>query len=1133
MAGAASSGIALVGVMAQLKVASLVGKQAFSGVMQAVKAGGTAAKESGKTIRELREEMQQLAFSAEEAALSQEKASISLEKARENLARVQNLPPDNRARREAELAYQEADLAYRKAKDRNADLQEQINNPEKKGGAGGGAANDPYKDLTETQKKFAQYLVSVQPRMKELKEAAASSFLPELTKQMQEMFRGGFFQMLVKGFEDVSKGLATATRGFAGTMFDPQNKNNMAAFFKNTGTTVGTLGGTLGKAFGGFITLMRAIQPLISRFTLFLDSKADKFGSNMQGNFANIMQFFKDAGDAAAGWGTILGRIFEKFKGMIKANVGPGTGGQLLLDFFNHGITGFRGLDGAAGEFARKQHFLAAATNLKAMLESLSKIFGFMTDLGTDPAVAAFWGTLAELEGPLEEIFGSIQGASDELAKLLVSIVEIIAAFADAGQLEAYMGILSDILKGIASFVRTIAPLMQMMGPLVGAIGAATTVMLLMNKAGKIIAGTFMVWGKMIGGVTRVIKIYRTALILNTAAESFGSRVKTGFLMLLKKEGIMQAFNAIKTAFSAKQKTIETAATLAGVGAKNASALATAGMGAASGIATPAVAGFSAAVNSAIWPLTLIVLAIAAVIAVVIALVSWFNQIKADQVKKASKEIDKNFTNTRGKIIGATDAQKMWTDSLLSVRDDQKGGIKDIKEMGAALNSTGKQVRVGGRVLTVYSSQTHNAREAMGVYMTSLSKLAKKNLPEAQRQFRNMVVSSGMNRAATEKSILSNEDMVKSLEKQAKAMGDTIMNADGTVNAMKAVDYAIGEGSFVRRKAVLEQQKFAETFKNAAKSFINTNDAMQEATNEKGKFSLDKYVGNLTKQTEALKKWRGNLSKLNVLFKDKKALQGIIAQGEAGAGLVQSLVDGGAAAVKQYTDTSKAAQKATADAELYSNAFGDTTAVTNLIKKVWGDTSGLQKDLADGMGTLELSAKYGIKEKDIIAEQKRIQGGADLAKNVNLTAEWDKQSLATAKQALQDGLGTATLYVKNSKNGGQITGRTWVRGPKDGGLIARFADGFGPSYNGRVTGPGTGRSDQIPAMISNGEFVVNARATAQNLQLLTAINSNRNVAGMGGGVSIVVNAAPGMDEAQVANLVVKQLDRSLGMGASK
>ena len=1132
MAGAASAGIALVGVMAQLKVASLVGKQAFSGVMQAVKAGGTAATATGKTIRELREEMQQLAFSAEEASLSQEKASLSLEKARENLARVQNLPPDNRARREAELAYQEADLAYRKAKDRNADLQEQINNPEKKGGSGGAAA-DPYKDLTKTQKAFAQYLVSVQPRMKELREAAASSFLPELTKQMKEMFRGGFFQMLVKGFEDVSKGLAKATASFAGTLFDPQSKNNLATFFKNSGTTVGTLGGTLGKAFGGFITLMRAIQPLISRFTLFLDSKADGFGKNMQGNFANIMQFFKDAGDAAAGWGAIIGRIFEKFKGLIKANVGPGTGGQLLLDFFNKGASGFRGLDGAAGEFARKQYFLAAATNLKAMLDSLSKIFGFMTDLGTDPGIAVFFDTLSELEGPLQEIFASIQGSSDELAKLLVAIVEIVAAFADAGQLQYYLAALSGALTGIGSFLRTIQPLMQALGPLVGAIGAATTVMILMNKAGKIIAGTFMIWGKLIGGVTKVIKIYRTALILNTAAETFGARVKAGFLMLLKKETALQALRAIKTAFSASATTVQTAADVAGATAKGAAAIATGAVGTASAIATPAVATFSAAVNSAILPLTLIVLAIAAVIAVVIALVSWFNQIKADNIKKASKAIDKSFTDTRGKIIGATDAQKMWTASLLSVGDNQKSGITDIKEMGKALNGTQVQFTKGGKTFTLYSQKTANAREAMNTYIGSLAKLAKKNLPESQRQLRNMVVASGMNREATTKAILANEDMVKSLEKQAKAMGDTIMKSDGTVDALKAVDYAIGEGSYVRRKAVLEQKKFAETFKNAAKSFIDSNTAMQEATDEKGKFSLDKYVTNLKKQGEALTNWRKNLSKLNTLFKDKAALQGIIAQGEAGAGLVQSLVDGGAAAVKQYTDAQKAAGIATKSAELFANAFGDTTAVFNLIKKM-GPLAGQQafKDIQKGFGALELAAKFGIKEKDILAEQKRIQGGADLAKSVNLTAQWDEASLAAAKTKLQSSLGTATLYVK--KDGGQVgTGRTWIRGPKDGGLIARFANGFGPSYNGRVTGPGTGRSDQIPAMISNGEFVVNARATAQNLQLLNAINSNKNVGRMGGGISVVVNAAPGMDETQVANLVIKQLDRSLGMGASK
>ena len=42
---------------------------------------------------------------------------------------------------------------------------------------------------------------------------------------------------------------------------------------------------------------------------------------------------------------------------------------------------------------------------------------------------------------------------------------------------------------------------------------------------------------------------------------------------------------------------------------------------------------------------------------------------------------------------------------------------------------------------------------------------------------------------------------------------------------------------------------------------------------------------------------------------------------------------------------------------------------------------------------------------------------------------------------------------------------------------------------GMVSGAGTSTSDSIPAMISNGEFVVNARATSAYLPLLNAINS--------------------------------------------
>lgn len=48
---------------------------------------------------------------------------------------------------------------------------------------------------------------------------------------------------------------------------------------------------------------------------------------------------------------------------------------------------------------------------------------------------------------------------------------------------------------------------------------------------------------------------------------------------------------------------------------------------------------------------------------------------------------------------------------------------------------------------------------------------------------------------------------------------------------------------------------------------------------------------------------------------------------------------------------------------------------------------------------------------------------------------------------------------------------------------AKFATG------GYVSGPGSGTSDSINAKLSNGEFVVNAKSTAANLELLSAINN--------------------------------------------
>jgi hypothetical protein len=66
---------------------------------------------------------------------------------------------------------------------------------------------------------------------------------------------------------------------------------------------------------------------------------------------------------------------------------------------------------------------------------------------------------------------------------------------------------------------------------------------------------------------------------------------------------------------------------------------------------------------------------------------------------------------------------------------------------------------------------------------------------------------------------------------------------------------------------------------------------------------------------------------------------------------------------------------------------------------------------------------------------------------------------------------------------------------RDGGIVA-LANGGMPHrrrfpVGGPVFGPGTSRSDSIPALLSNGEFVVNAAETAKNRALLEAINSGK------------------------------------------
>ena len=80
--------------------------------------------------------------------------------------------------------------------------------------------------------------------------------------------------------------------------------------------------------------------------------------------------------------------------------------------------------------------------------------------------------------------------------------------------------------------------------------------------------------------------------------------------------------------------------------------------------------------------------------------------------------------------------------------------------------------------------------------------------------------------------------------------------------------------------------------------------------------------------------------------------------------------------------------------------------------------------------------------------------------------------------------GISLLFTSFGATGGAAA----PTGGAQGGQF-KFATG------GFIRGPGTGTSDSINARLSNGEFVVNAQATRNNLGALHAINNGQNVSG--------------------------------------
>ena len=161
---------------------------------------------------------------------------------------------------------------------------------------------------------------------------------------------------------------------------------------------------------------------------------------------------------------------------------------------------------------------------------------------------------------------------------------------------------------------------------------------------------------------------------------------------------------------------------------------------------------------------------------------------------------------------------------------------------------------------------------------------------------------------------------------------------------------------------------------------------------------------------------------------------------------------------------------------------------------------GLQLEMLSGNQGNQVSKSW-IDAADIMARRADDAGGA-LAAVANASSQ-----AVQGVGAFGAGMGQVSQQLMNAVSGANAPGGSLLGGLGSllGGIsptsplwapnttMGAWLTGVHLAGGGDVSGPGTGTSDSIPAMLSDGEFVVNAKATALHRPLLRAINSGSKV----------------------------------------
>lgn len=564
-----------------------------------------------------------------------------------------------------------------------------------------------------------------------------------------------------------------------------------------------------------------------------------------------------------------------------------------------------------------------------------------------------------------------------------------------------------------------------------------------------------------------------------------------------------------------------------------------------------------------------IILAISAVIAILVLLYTHWDEVKAialsvrdavvdavsDMAASVRQKFDEAVNYAKGIWQGLKDFMAHPIDTVVNViRRNVDGGSEGVTPAGRAKGGVFGMARggvVGGLVPLANGGQLkHGTPAIVGEagpeavlplrenVLASIGKAVAASYNVGKSKYTNPAteITAKIKSQANTGPVSAYAKILEEAQKRAQAVGEAVANADG------------GE------KAVQYQQKMAQLSSKIAKAQAGGNEEQasllqQKQANLEASYAKEKAAAIKAAQDIAAEKKNIEIESANAISAIQiEAIEKVNAR-ETAVKEAQRQLDSASHAASLEEFMAMMEEKDAITGESYATILANEQALNDM-RQIWHEQlmlnamewgeymtltlAQVQEQLANGIAQgLTQCIVYGKNFRDIMNNlannvlstvlqavlQKAI---GSLMTMIGLGKTKTAQEVASAaKEKAAQAAKSGTLAA--NATAALIAANPWAA-PAAAGIVAGqmgaaraagsvFADG------GFVTGPGTGTSDSIPAMLSNGEFVINAAAVQRlGTGYLNMLNSPHyanggqvgtpamGVAGSGGSVTLNVSA---------------------------